>query len=108
MEQTFQAIIIGALVGFVVYNLLLRKKLNQAFESGAAFGIKEGFDSGFPQGVVLSARNIRSQLAEHGIDMEKEIDIEETQPGLYKILAFVEVKRPGQDDVTEGAQDANH
>jgi hypothetical protein len=95
------AVAIGALVGFIAYHVLLRKKIEEAFQKGCAFGLKEGFECGFPQGVVLAGRNFREELRQVGVVFDKEINIEQTRPGLYKIQTFVEVTRPGQDSVIE-------
>lgn len=99
---TFQiAVMVGAMAGFITYHFLLRKKVDQAFQKGCEFGLKEGFECGFPQGVVLAGRNFRDELKQVGVIFDKEINIEQTRPGLYKILTFVEVTRPGQDSVIE-------
>lgn len=95
------ATLIGCMAGFITYHFLMRKVIAKAFEKGAQFGLKEGFESGFPQGVVLAGRNFREELRQIGVVFDKEINIEQTKPGLYKIQTFVEVTRPGQDSVIE-------
>lgn len=95
------AVLVGAMAGFITYHLLLRKKIDEAFQKGCDFGLKEGFECGFPQGVVLAGRNFREELRQVGVVFDKEINIEQTRPGLYKIQTFVEVTRPGQDSVIE-------
>lgn len=95
------AVLVGAAAGFITYHILLRKKLKESWESGCEFGLKEGFESGFPQGVVLAGRNFRDELRQIGVVFDKEINIDQTRPGLYKIQTFVEVTRPGQDSVIE-------
>lgn len=102
MNITQVSILIGAAVGYITYHLVLRKKLDEAFQKGVTFGLKEGFECGFPQGVVLTARNLRAELATIGIIIDKDVKIgPDTRPGLYKIQTFVEVKFPGQDSVIE-------
>lgn len=99
---TFQvAVMVGAMAGFITYHLLMRKKVDQAFQKGCEFGLKEGFECGFPQGVVLAGRNFRDELKKIGVVFDKEISILATRPGMYKIQTFVEVTRPGQDSVIE-------
>lgn len=96
------AVFIGAAVGFIVYHLLWKKKAEQSFQKGVSFGLKEGFEAGFPQGVVLTARNLRAELKQIGVIVDKDINISpDTRPGLYKIQTLVEVKFPGQDSVLE-------
>ncbi len=95
------AILIGAMSGFITYHAMMRKKIDQAFQKGASFGLKEGFDSGFPQGVILAARNFREELKPFGIVFDKDVSVEQTRPGMFKIQTFVEVTRPGQDQAQE-------
>ena len=96
------SILLGAAVGYIVFHFCWKKKAEAAFQKGVNFGLKEGFECGFPQGVVLSTRNMRVELAKIGVILDKDITIgPDTRPGLYKIQTYVEVKFPGQDSVLE-------
>lgn len=96
------AVIVGAMAGFITYHFLLRKAIDQAFKRGSEFGIKEGLDAGFAQGVVLSIRGLRQDLKPIGVIVDKDVTItNDARPGLYKLQTFVEIVVPGQDSVLE-------